>query len=68
MRSSAFFAKIVFQCVSFSVPIPTYILGPTNQDQLAEFPTEEADFELCQNVYYLGMKQQKEEETHRGKF
>uniref|UniRef100_A0AAR5Q6T1 Cwf19-like C-terminal domain-containing protein n=2 Tax=Dendroctonus ponderosae TaxID=77166 RepID=A0AAR5Q6T1_DENPD len=38
------------------VPIPTYILGPTNQDQLAEFPKEEADFELCPNVYYLGKR------------
>lgn len=36
------------------VPVPTYILGPTKEDHVNEYPEDESQFELCPNVYYLG--------------
>ncbi|CAG9865148.1 unnamed protein product [Phyllotreta striolata] len=38
------------------VPIPTYILGPNNESNVNEYPTDEANFEICPNVYYLGKR------------
>ncbi|XP_066249101.1 CWF19-like protein 1 [Euwallacea similis] len=38
------------------VPIPTYILGPNAEHQFKEYPQDEAQFELCTHVYYLGKR------------
>lgn len=40
--------------VTCLVPVPTYILGPTKEDHVTEYPVDESQFELCPNVYYLG--------------
>ncbi|XP_023021689.2 CWF19-like protein 1 [Leptinotarsa decemlineata] len=38
------------------VPVITYILGPNKEDHLREYPSDESEFELCPNVYYLGKR------------
>ncbi|KAG5899542.1 hypothetical protein JTB14_008228 [Gonioctena quinquepunctata] len=38
------------------VPVTTYILGPNTKDHVSEYPTDESQFELCPNVYYLGKR------------
>ncbi|KAJ8980670.1 hypothetical protein NQ317_013282 [Molorchus minor] len=38
------------------VPIPTYILGPNKEDHSRLYPSDDSEFELCNNVYYLGKR------------
>ncbi|CAH1116499.1 unnamed protein product [Phaedon cochleariae] len=38
------------------VPLPTYILGPNEDYHVKEYPSDQAEFELCPNVYYLGKR------------
>ncbi|XP_028132527.1 CWF19-like protein 1 homolog [Diabrotica virgifera virgifera] len=38
------------------IPIPTYILGPNKQEHVDEYPSDESQFEICNNVYYLGKR------------
>nr|CAH7744738.1 unnamed protein product [Callosobruchus chinensis] len=38
------------------VPIPTYILGPNTQEHVDQYPKDESEFEICNNVYYLGKR------------
>lgn len=41
--------------VSFPVPVPTYILGPSSEDRASNYPDMKG-CELCENVIYLGKK------------
>ena len=43
-------------CCYISVPIPTYILGPTEKEEMSYFAAVSLDNggELCENVTYLG--------------
>lgn len=34
----------------------TYILGPNKEEQLDQYPSDELQFELCPNLYYLGKR------------
>ncbi|XP_018563019.1 CWF19-like protein 1 homolog isoform X2 [Anoplophora glabripennis] len=38
------------------VPVPTYILGPNKEDHVPFYPSDDSEFELCDNVYYLGKR------------
>ncbi|KAJ8960251.1 hypothetical protein NQ318_003976 [Aromia moschata] len=38
------------------VPIPTYILGPNQEDHVSQYPSDDSEFELCNNMYYLGKR------------
>lgn len=38
----------------FTVPIPTYILGPNKDEHIQYYPKGEIEFEICENLYYLG--------------
>ncbi|XP_019880026.1 CWF19-like protein 1 [Aethina tumida] len=38
------------------VPIPTYILGPNKDEHIQYYPKGEIEFEICENLYYLGKR------------
>lgn len=48
--------SFVLFCIS--VPIPTYILGPTEKQEVSYFSSVSLDNggELCDNLTYLGIK------------